>query len=102
VYKRQDLYASKSDFHYKITNPKVLQKDPAGSGDAFVAGIILGLEKSLIFNDFVKIAASLGSYNASVWETCRVKKENADRLLDEVVIMEIGKKIKLIDDSPTV
>lgn len=98
----KDSYAAKADFHYRIKNPQVLQKNSAGSGDAFVAGIIYGLEKSLIFNDFVKLASALGAVNASVWQTCRVKLEDAKKLVDNVKIEEIGKKIKLIDDSPTI
>ena len=99
---KSTTFAAKSDFHYKINNPKISEKDPAGSGDAFVAGIIYGLEKSLIFNDFVKLASALGALNASVWETCRVNLEDAIALADEVSIEEFGKKIKLIDDSPTI
>ncbi len=97
-----DLFASKADFHYQISNPKVVEKDPTGSGDAFMAGIIYGLEKSLVFNDFVRIAVSLGAYNASVWDTCTAALEEVKRLEEYVTIKEIGKKIKLIDDSPTI
>ncbi|MCW8848448.1 MAG: PfkB family carbohydrate kinase [Melioribacteraceae bacterium] len=97
-----DIFASKADFHYKVSVPKIIEKDPTGSGDAFVAGIIYGLEKSLIFNDFVKLAAALGAQNASSWEVCKVDLSAAKKLEDDVSIAEIGKKIKLIDDSPTI
>ncbi len=97
-----DIFASKADFHYKVMVPKIIEKDPTGSGDAFVAGIIYGLEKSLIFNDFVKLAASLGAQNAASWEVCKVDPSSAKKLEDDVSIVEIGKKIKLIDDSPTI
>ncbi len=95
-------YAAKSDFHYRITNPEVTEKDPTGSGDAFVSGIIYGLEKSLVFSDFVKLAAAFGAKNASTWDVCRVTLDDAKKLLDKVSLTEIGKKIKLIDDSPTI
>jgi tagatose 6-phosphate kinase len=98
----KDTYAAKSDFHYKITNPKVIEKNPTGSGDAFVSGIIYGLEKSFIFRDFVKLASALGAKNASTWDVCTVALDEAENLLDEVTITEIGKKIKLINDSPTI
>lgn len=97
-----DTYAAKSDFHYRITNPKIIEKNPTGSGDAFVSGIIYGLEKSLIFNDFVKLASAIGALNASKWDVCNVDLEKAKRLANQVSISEIGKKIKLIDDSPTI
>ena len=99
---KKDIYASKSDFHYKVKNPVIVEKDPTGSGDAFVAGIVYGLEKSLIFSEFTVIAASLGAQNASQWGVCKVEYEDAKKLTSHVKIIEIGKKIKLIDDSPTI
>lgn len=98
----KDIYAAKSDFHYKISTPKINEKDSTGSGDAFVSGIIYGLENSLVFSDFVKLAAALGAENAQSWETCRVSLKNAQDLLEQIKIFEIGKKIKLINDSPTI
>lgn len=97
-----DTFAAKSDFHYRISNPKIVEKNPTGSGDAFVAGLIYGLEKSLIFNDFVKLASAFGAQNASTWDVCKVPLEEAKNLAHDVTITEIGKKIKLIDDSPTI
>ncbi len=99
---KEDTFAAKSDFHYKIRNPKIVEKDATGSGDAFVAGIIYGLEKSLIFNDFVKFASALGAQNAASWKTCKVTFDEANMLIDKISIREIGKKIKIIDDSPTI
>ncbi len=95
-------YASKSDFHYKINNPVIKEVNPTGSGDAFVSGIIYGLEKSLVFNDFVKLASALGAANASSWDVCKVDYEKAMSFTSKVSIDEIGKKIKLINDSPTI
>jgi 1-phosphofructokinase family hexose kinase len=99
---KDDAYAAKSDFHYKITVPAIEEKDATGSGDAFIAGIIYGLEKSEIFNDFVKFAAALGAANAERRDVCNVNLSDALALTDLVKINEIGKKIKLIDDSPTI
>ncbi|MFZ1290958.1 MAG: PfkB family carbohydrate kinase [Melioribacteraceae bacterium] len=98
---KNSFFASKADFHYKIENPEVEEINPTGSGDAFLAGIIYGLEKSLIFNDFVKLGSALGALNASNLEVCKVKLEDAQKLTSQVTIQEIGKKIKIIDDSPT-
>lgn len=99
---KADTFASKSDFHYKIKNLPIVEKDSTGSGDAFVAGIIYGLEKSLIFNDFVKFASVLGALNAASWQTCNITFNDANNLVDKISIEEIGKKIKIIDDSPTI
>ena len=93
-------YAAKFDFEYKITSPKVNPIDSTGSGDAFVAGIIYGMENSLVFDEFVKIASALGAANAAKWETCSVSNDELNGYLDHVKIETIGKKMKIIDDSP--
>lgn len=94
-------YASKYDFHYKITPPKVNTIDPTGSGDAFVAGIVYGLEHSLVYDEFIKIASALGAANAASWNTCSVSIDQMNQLKEDVIVEPIGKKMKLIDDLPT-
>ncbi len=99
---KNETYAAKSDFHYKIKNPKIVEKDSTGSGDAFIAGIIYGLEKQLVFDEFSKLAASIGAQNATSWDVCKINKKDMKNLVEKVKIEGIGKKIKLIDDSPTI
>lgn len=99
---QNDTFASKADFHYRISVPSIDEKDPTGSGDAFVSGIIYGLEKSEIFNDFVKFATALGAVNAQRHDVCNVSVKECENLIGSIDIQEIGKKIKLIDDSPTI
>lgn len=95
------IYASKYDFHYRIIPPSLNEIDSTGSGDAFTAGLVYGLENSLVFDEFVKIAAALGAANASMHETCSVKKEIMEQYRTAINIEPIGKRMKLIDDSPT-
>lgn len=99
---KKSTYASKADFHYKIDSQAIEEKNSTGSGDAFLAGIIYGLEKSLIFNDFVKFASALGALNAMNLDVCNVDLDKAMKYSSQISIHEIGKKIKLIDDSPTI
>ncbi|MFC2139174.1 1-phosphofructokinase family hexose kinase [Bacteroidota bacterium] len=94
------VYAGKFNFHYKVIPPKINVIDPAGSGDSFVAGIAYGLEKALVFDDFIKIAMALGSVNAASWNTSIVNLNEAENLYSEISISPIGKKMKIIDDSP--
>lgn len=95
-------YAAKFNFHYKITNAVVNEIDSTGSGDAFVAGIAYGLEKALVFEDFTKFASALGAANAAKWEVCNSTFEEAEKVINEIKVSPIGKKMKLIDDSPTI
>lgn len=93
-------YASKFDFHYTIEQPNVHTIDATGSGDAFVAGIAYGMEKSLVFDEFAKIASALGAANASMIATCCVSLGQMKSYVDMVKVTPVGKKMKIIDDSP--
>jgi len=96
------IYASKFDFHYKIIPPAVEEKDPCGSGDSFIAGIVYGLEEALVFEQFFKTAAALGTANAAVFETSSVTKEQMKFYYDQIEVLPLGKKMKIIDDRPTI
>ncbi|MCX6170046.1 MAG: PfkB family carbohydrate kinase [Ignavibacteriales bacterium] len=94
------IYASKFNFHYKIIPPRVDVLDSTGSGDAFVAGVAYGLENALVFDEFVKRAAALGALNATRFETCEVTSELMEGLALDVELSTIGKKMKIINDTP--
>lgn len=95
-----DFYSSNFDFHYKITVPKIESVDSTGSGDSFVSGIIRGWHYNLTFDEQVKFAVSLGAANARVYDVCNVTKKDVDDLPENVEVTPVGKKIKIIDDSP--
>ena len=94
-------YASKFDFIYKINSPKAKEIDATGSGDAFLSGISYGLIKALVFDEFVRIASALGYINASRWDVCTANLDDIQNIVDSITVKPIGKKLKLIDDSPT-
>ncbi|HET56780.1 MAG TPA: 1-phosphofructokinase [Ignavibacteria bacterium] len=96
----KEVYSSKFDFHFKASPPKVNSINSLGSGDAFVAGIVYGLERSLVYEDFLKLAIALGSFNTQQLEAANVKMSEAETLLDIIEVQPVGKKMKLIDDSP--
>lgn len=97
---KNPTYASKFDFHYKIENPEINEIDSTGSGDAFVAGIVYGLEKALVFDDFFKIATALGIANATKFDVCNSDLSEIEKFSEKIRIFPIGKKMKIIDDSP--
>lgn len=76
------------------------RREGEAGGDAFVAGIAYGIENSLVFDEFVKIAAALGTANASMLDTCSVSLDQVNRYIDKIKISSVGKKMKVIDDSP--
>ncbi len=98
----KEFYCSKFNFHYKINPQNIKAVDSTGSGDAFVAGIAYGMEKDLVFNEFTQIASALGIINAQSWKTCNFPFEDIESLSKEIVVEPVGKKMKIIDDSPTI
>ncbi|MFA8342166.1 MAG: 1-phosphofructokinase family hexose kinase [Rhodothermaceae bacterium] len=93
-------YASKFDFRYKVEIPEIAFVDPIGSGDSFVAGLTYGMEKSMIFEDFLKFGIASGTANALNWETSNVTLEEVEKIVPEIKLTPVGKKMKLIDDTP--
>jgi tagatose 6-phosphate kinase len=98
----KDSYASKFDFKYKITPPAIDVMDATGSGDAFVAGMIYGFEKAMVFDDIIKFASAAGAVNATSWETCNADIDLIEKFKEKVEITSIGKKMKIINDDPTI
>lgn len=94
------VFSSKFDFHYKISPPRVNAINSLGSGDAFVGGIIYGLEQALVYEDFLKLAVALGSLNAEHYDAANVIMSDAEKIVPDIDVQPIGKKMKLIDDSP--
>ncbi len=92
-------YVCKFGFIYKIVPPKINAVDSTGCGDAFIAGVAYGLEKSMVFEDILEFSTQLSVANALSFETCNVDINSANSIKD-FKIEEIGNKMKLIDDSP--
>ena len=94
------VYASNFDFHYKLSVPNIKSVDSTGSGDAFVAGIAYGWHNNLVFNEQIKFAAALGTANAEMFDVCNVPVDEARKFVESIDVHPIGKKIKIIDDTP--
>ena len=94
------FYASNFDYFYKIKPLKIDAIDSTGSGDCFVAGLIYSWLQQAVFESSLKFSTALAGLNTKSFDVCKVQKEDALKLQDEVIISPIGKKIKLIDDSP--
>lgn len=77
---------------YKINIPNVKVSNPVGSGDAMIAGIVVGFIKELEFEEILKLGAACGTANAMEDETGKVDKKNIEILLKEIQIEKIGDK----------
>ena len=94
------FYVSNFDFHYKVTLPEIRSVDETGSGDAFVSGIVYGLQNKLTFEEQLRLASALGVCNAKSLEVCDIEMHDAQSITEKIIIKPIGKKVKEIDDMP--
>ncbi|MDP3150283.1 MAG: PfkB family carbohydrate kinase [Ignavibacteria bacterium] len=94
------IFASNFDYHFKIVPPKVSAVHPTGSGDAFVAGVVYGWHNDFVFAETCKLASALGAANAERLDICAVDFASLEELRKQINVMPIGKKMKLLDDSP--
>jgi 1-phosphofructokinase family hexose kinase len=96
----KNYYASNFDFHHKVTVPKIGAVDSTGSGDALVAGIAYSWHNNLTFEHQTKLATALGTVNATKYDVCNVAADEVNKILDSVAVIPLGKKMKIIDDTP--
>jgi len=90
------VYSNNFDFYYKSIPPVINEIDATGSGDAFVAGLCIGHHKAFAYEEMLRLSVALGSLNASVWDVCKVSKEDAEIMTEKISVESIGKKMKTI------
>ena len=74
---------------YKISIPKVKVINPVGSGDAFVAGMAVGLQQGLDEKHAICFAAACGTANAMEYESGFVQQSVVEKLLLQIEIKPI-------------
>lgn len=74
---------------YKVTPPKVKAVNPVGSGDSFVAGIAVAMERGYSIEEVLRYASACGTANAMEKETGSVQKEVVESLLKDVEVTTI-------------
>lgn len=74
---------------YKIAVPRIECKNPVGSGDSFVAGIAVGIERGMSIEDILALGAACGTANAMEDESGFVRKEVVEELFPQIKIQQI-------------
>lgn len=72
--------------YYKVTVPKITAINPVGSGDSYVVGVAIGLERGYEIEDILMLASACGTANALEEETGSVKIDVVQDLLDKITI----------------
>ncbi|MDY0082103.1 MAG: PfkB family carbohydrate kinase [Ignavibacteriaceae bacterium] len=96
----KEFYASNFDYHYKIYPINISESDATGSGDCFTAGVIYEWMISEVFEETLKYSTALAGLNASKFSVAEIEPEEIYNYKDQARISAVGKKAKIIDDSP--
>jgi hypothetical protein len=56
----------------------------------------------MVFDDIVRFASAAGAANAASWETCSSDPDLIEKYTGSVDIIPVGKKMKIINDDPTI
>lgn len=77
---------------YKVTPPKVIEKNDTGCGDVFLGGIIVGMEKDKSIEDILKFASAISASKATKLESSTFDLAQADKYINQVQINKIYKE----------
>ncbi len=71
---------------YRVFSPPIQAINPVGSGDAFLAGFLVGWWRGETPEETLRLAVAAGVSNALRWDAGRVEREEVMRLSSEVRI----------------
>lgn len=71
---------------WRVYAPPVKAINPIGSGDAFLAGFIIGLQRKLPIKEAARLGTASGAANAQAQFPGQIRLEQVDRLMGQVRI----------------
>jgi tagatose 6-phosphate kinase len=74
---------------YKVTPPRIKVVSPVGSGDAYVAGMAVGIKRGLTIKEAAALATACGASNAMYYKTGFITIEDIHHIKPRVIIEEI-------------
>ena len=74
---------------YKVSIPKVKAVNPVGSGDSYVAGVAVALQRGYEIEDILKFASACGTANAMEKESGFVTESVVNELIDKIKVEEL-------------
>lgn len=81
---------SRRDGHWRVLPPEILQVNPIGSGDCYLAGLAHGWLEGLGMEQRLRYAASAGAANALRPDVAMIGPEDVDPLLHRVTVEPIA------------
>lgn len=87
---REGSLAGLSDGIYKITIPPVTVVNTVGSGDSFIAGCAIGLQRGFNEQDMLRMGTACGTANTQFAHTGFVEPEMVERFFKQVQVIKIA------------
>jgi len=75
----------RADTVLRCVPPEIDEVNPVGSGDAFVAGLAVGLTERMELEPMVRLAVAAGTANAMSWDIGHCRREEIEALIPQVV-----------------
>ena len=75
---------------FQVTPPKIEASSTVGSGDALVAGLAVGIDEDMAAEEGIKLAGACAAAMAQTPGTRPCELKNVERLLNEVVVKQLG------------
>lgn len=75
--------------NYRVQVPKVAAVNPVGSGDAFMGGFAVGLQRNYSIKKTLALASACGTANVLEKETGCVQKVQVDHLFEAITVVEL-------------
>lgn len=74
---------------YKVNIPKVKAVNPVGSGDSYVAGVAISIQRGYTIEETLKFASACGTANAMEEESGFVTESVVNELINKITVEEI-------------
>jgi len=71
---------------FTVSSPIIREKNPIGAGDSMVGGMVWALQQGLDYTDVVRWGVACGAATASLEGTTVAKRQDAQSLLNQIVI----------------
>ena len=83
-------FAKIHDEFYKVSIPKIHVVNPVGSGDATIAGLAMGIDQELPWDEVLKTAMTTGMLNTMEDKTGHINMKNFETYFEQVKVEKIN------------
>ena len=95
----RELRVRHPEGRFRVVPPPVIESNPIGSGDCYLAGLAHARLAGFTLADQLRYAAAAGAANAARADVARIGPTDITALTDRVVVVPAGDEAGILDDS---